>query len=251
MSEHHSSANFQGMKRKQVYPAAALLAWMPSSRSQISHRPYMWYSMPLQPAVSAQRPLQASKESASTKNTQRWLKLETKGKTCEFLEPHWKNEVLNDVALYKIEFLATADLIKQLQYSLNLHVLSFQKKWFSKKNSCVTYYKGDFQQKKTAQPKWRSAHRSTLRSCRFHELRGTRDLRRRPRAQSCHQVDSESLEVISVSTNFPMDFPPRKIKGWNLKTHPIEKDHHLNQTIMTSGSMLIFQVQRYPKMDGL
>lgn len=137
MSEHHSSANFQGMKRKQVYPAAALLAWMPSSRSQISHRPYMWYSMPLQPAVSAQRPLQASKESASTKNTQRWLKLETKGKTCEILEPHWKNEVLNDVALYKIEFLATGDLMKCLQtvtiFTQSSCFIITTKKWFSKK----------------------------------------------------------------------------------------------------------------------
>jgi len=34
---------------------------------------------------------------------------------------------------------------------------------------------------------------------------------------------------------------PRKINGWKLKTHPIEKEHHLNQSIIFRFELLIFQ----------
>ena len=83
------------------------------------------------------------------KNTQRWLKLERK--TCEILEPHWKNEVLNDVAPYKIEFLATGDLMKCLQ-TVTIFTQSscfiIQKKLIFKKKSYVTYYKRPLPPKK-------------------------------------------------------------------------------------------------------
>ena len=62
--------------------------------------------------------------------------------------------------------------------------------------------------------------------------------------RKCHQT-ADTVAMVSLWYHLWQKaiYTPRKINGWNLRIHPIHpwnSENHLNQTIMTSGSMSTF-----------